>query len=542
MKSLTIICILVNVSFLYSQQEAFVFLYIQNKLYNKPYTITDSVSKQAIFDNFYSKFKPYIVLDSVKQKDNNFYYYHSFLPKKINIIITDSQKNNVLIKRTSPHILSNVFSDIINKYENIGYPFAYVELDSIYLTQKNITACYIINLFTYFTYDSIDIIGKLLVKKSFIHSYLNIKPGKEYKERDVKQIDKHLALLPFYKISKASEIYFINNKAKPRIFLEKNNANQFYGLVGFGSSENRQFAINGDLYFSLNNMLKQADSWQIQWKKTDAFSQNLHLEANLPYIFSNPIGISGLFSLKKQDSSFLNLRYRIGLNFYIKGFNGLMLFAEKRQTNIFRIVLQDIAPVSATFAGISFSYKQLNNLILPTNGYSTVFSIAYGKKQLKRTNHLHQSIIEKFQNQSSTITGTIYSYAYLPIKRFLLFKFIVDGGYMNVAHFQNELFRNGGSKSIRGFDEESIYSVSYIINTIEQRFVVDKNTQIFAFVDKMYYKLLNGKYDDPWSWGAGAEINTSAGLFFVSYALGSQFNQPFNFKTGKIHFGYRNNF
>ncbi len=542
MKPYAIIGLLFYSYFLCGQQEKLISFYIQNKLYKKTFTITDSISKQLLLDNFYNKHKLHILLDSVVQNDNHYHYYHSFLPKKLKILITDTLNNVILKKKIKACSVPIMFSDIINLYENSGYPFAYIELDSIFSTSNNLNTKYTLYKSKYFTYDTIDIIGKLLVQKSFICSYINIKPNKEYKEKDIKQIDKYLTLLPFYKISKPSEIYFINNRAKPRIFLEKNNSNQFYGLVGLVSTENKQFVLNGELQFNLNNLLKQADSWQIQWKKTDAISQNLHFEANLPYIFSNPIGLSGLFNLKKQDSTFLNLRYKIGLNFYIKGFNGLLLFVEQRQTSIFQSLSQNIAPTTATFAGISFLFRQLDRLVLPTNGYSLTFSMAYGKKQLKKNTNLEQSIINKFQNQNNTITSSIYSYAYLPIKRFLLMKFIADGGYMNVVHFQNELFRNGGSKSIRGFDEESIYSISYIIGTFEQRIVLDKNTQIFAFIDKMYYKLLNGNYDDPWSWGIGAEVNTAVGLFFISYALGSQFNQPFSFRTAKIHFGYKNNF
>jgi hemolysin activation/secretion protein len=103
------------------------------------------------------------------------------------------------------------------------------------------------------------------------------------------------------------------------------------------------------------------------------------------------------------------------------------------------------------------------------------------------------------------------------------------------------LFRLGGSQSIRGFDEESIYASSYLLTSAELRLSLDNATQWFVFFDKLMYKSFIYT-DNPWGIGVGAELNTGAGLFFISYALGSQFNQSLEFRNSKIHFGYRNRF
>jgi hypothetical protein len=41
----------------------------------------------------------------------------------------------------------------------------------------------------------------------------------------------------------------------------------------------------------------------------------------------------------------------------------------------------------------------------------------------------------------------------------------------------------------------------------------------------------------PFGFGAGIAFTTKAGLFYLSYALGKQLDNPISFKTGKIHFG-----
>ena len=44
--------------------------------------------------------------------------------------------------------------------------------------------------------------------------------------------------------------------------------------------------------------------------------------------------------------------------------------------------------------------------------------------------------------------------------------------------------------------------------------------------------------DRPFGVGAGISFDTRAGIFSLNYAIGKQFNNPIDFKTAKIHFGF----
>jgi hypothetical protein len=43
--------------------------------------------------------------------------------------------------------------------------------------------------------------------------------------------------------------------------------------------------------------------------------------------------------------------------------------------------------------------------------------------------------------------------------------------------------------------------------------------------------------DLPYGLGAGLSFETKAGIFVVSYALGSQFGNPISFRSAKVHLG-----
>ena len=48
--------------------------------------------------------------------------------------------------------------------------------------------------------------------------------------------------------------------------------------------------------------------------------------------------------------------------------------------------------------------------------------------------------------------------------------------------------------------------------------------------------------DTPWGLGLGFAFNTPAGIFSINYAMGKQFNNPFDLKGAKVHFGISGKF
>jgi hemolysin activation/secretion protein len=106
--------------------------------------------------------------------------------------------------------------------------------------------------------------------------------------------------------------------------------------------------------------------------------------------------------------------------------------------------------------------------------------------------------------------------------------------------YQNEVFRFGGLNSLRGFNEESLYATSKCVISIEYRYLLDKNSAIFGFVDQGFYENRAVKYmhDHPIGFGAGILFGTKLGSFTMCYALGKQFDNPILMRDARIHFGY----
>ncbi len=111
--------------------------------------------------------------------------------------------------------------------------------------------------------------------------------------------------------------------------------------------------------------------------------------------------------------------------------------------------------------------------------------------------------------------------------------------------YQNEQYRIGGNRILRGFDEASVYATKYAMLTLEYRFLFGQNSYFNVFSDAAYIENKTARQNNiqrPISIGAGMTFETRAGLFSIVYALGKPSKSSFEFRNGKIHFGYVNLF
>ena len=111
--------------------------------------------------------------------------------------------------------------------------------------------------------------------------------------------------------------------------------------------------------------------------------------------------------------------------------------------------------------------------------------------------------------------------------------------------FENELFRIGGLKTLRGFDEESIFASLYSIGTLEFRYLLEQNSYAYVFSDAAYIEAqstTDTRITQALGFGTGISFETRAGIFSINYALGKLPNNPVDLRGGKIHFGFVNLF
>jgi len=487
---------------------------------------------------------------------------HTSLPKdtRYNTCITVSPEMLKLLQdtRTSQYVVDSMITiqnyqivtqKTLNYLENRGFPFASIYLDNIVEKNDTVFANLVIDKNLLITFDSIIQRGNVKISKSYLKGYLNFKPKKLYNEAIVKQIPRLLQELPFASETQSSNIEFTENKASLYLFLDKKRVNQFDGYIGLVPVNERsgKISISGELNLHLMNLFTIGENIDLQWRSNERFSQFLELKVNFPYLFGTPLGVDGLFMLDKKDTTYLNMNYIIGLNYSFRGYNFVRAYFDYSTSNILDKTLNNSSDFLSysdyrkSMYGFSFRFRDLDFIYNPHKGYDINLNLAVGTRKIMEN---HNIDIHHYENVDLfSVCYRIYGKVkgYIPLhKRWVMALGAESGGIFGKQNRVNELFRLGGMNSLQGFDDLSIRASSYAIGLWELRFMMAKIAYLSAFFNGAWYEqniTNNYLYDFPFGFGIGITFTTKAGLFYLSYALGKQLDNPISFKTGKIHFG-----
>lgn len=446
----------------------------------------------------------------------------------------------------------NLFEKIIRYYENNGYPFASIRLDSIQIDSNLLKASLLVQKNKKFTIDSIIVQGNLKLNKKFLYRYIDIFPASLYNEKKLKQIESKLKKLPFVDIRQPPIVRITDLYTKVYIFANHKNVSQFDGIVGIQPDALGKTIITGNIKIKLvNALIKNAEVVDIDWQRVQMLTQNFNFAFSIPYLAGTSFGSRYQISLFKKDTSFIDVQNNIGISYYFSGINSVNFFYKQRNSNLISTyglsgitTLPDYADITTKHYGMGCAINNLNNINNPSSGWNIVANISVGNKDIKKNPKINDAaykniLLHSLQYQTE---GTIDRYFPKVFSNYTALKTSVKYGHINGngTLFKNELFRIGGLKSIRGFNEQSIYADTYIISTLEYRFIYNENGHIALFSDVGYYSsnYNNQKVDNRvYSVGGGIQFDTKAGMFNLLYALGSNFGQLPDFRAGKIHAG-----
>lgn len=450
--------------------------------------------------------------------------------------------------------IQRMMRSLFQEYENNGYPFAIVQLDSLeWLPGDSIHAAIHVNEGPLITFDSIQVSGKGKLAPAYLHTYLGIRLNRPYNERAVRNIETRLKELPFVRPESSPVVEFQNGKARIKLELDKRNANQFSGFVGLvpQNDVDRGFLIIGDVRLRLQNLLKRGELADIQWQRLQTGTQNLNLQLYYPFLFNLPLGIDGKLNFFRVDTSFFNVNLQAGLVYLLKGTDYVKFFyqyqtsrkilAESGQSTITGLGNTDL-----NMFGIAGQIERLDYRINPRKGFVIRGDVSLGNKSVFITPGDTVGALDSASTNLLQLQLTAQAETYIPfLKRFAI-KLGARGGWIyNEQIFRNELFRLGGLKTLRGFDDESLYASAYALGTLEIRFLLDENSYINLFGDAGWYErtIREDTYQSYVAgFGGGITFNTKIGMFSVNYALGTQKEVPIDFRRSKIHLGYINFF
>ena len=452
--------------------------------------------------------------------------------------------------RTDYKTINKLLEKLIAYYENQGYPFASAHLDSLKLDSlREFSGSLSVKRNKLIHLDSLLIKGEGKFPVKYLENYLNIKPGMPYKEEVIAKASNRLKELPFISVIKSPEVLFMKDYTKLYIYLATKKASHFDAIAGISPDAQGKVLVSGDVKLNLMNAFKKGELLDINWKNPQVQTQDLKIRMVYPFLFNTPFGTDIQFSLYKKDSTYIDIIINTGIQYLLSGGNFLKVFVLNKESFLINkkglenlSTLPAFADISSRLYGIGYKMEDLDYKINPRKGFSILLDVAAGNKQIHKNEKIKESLYEGIQLNSTQLRAEYTVDFYLPLSNRNVTNIGLMGGHFGGGNlFKNELFRIGGLKTLRGFNEESIWASSYTIFKWEQRFIMEKNAYIFVFFNAAYYENHSQgerTKDLPYGYGPGINFETKLGIFSFNYGLGKEFKNPVYLRSGKIHFGF----
>ena len=440
----------------------------------------------------------------------------------------------------TPFEYTSVLQKIQESFLNNGYPFVKIQLAKTSFEQNSLNADLVIDTGPLLLWKKINIKGDSSISEKYLSNLLGIRTGQPYNEALTRTFSQKINAVPFVKETKPADFLYTKEGVEVFLYLESIKISAVNGIVGFQPDPlSDKLSVTGELSLKLQNTLKHGELLDLKWQSIRNQTQSLNTKLNYPFLFNTSFGIDGVFDLYKRDTSFLELNSSIGVQYYLNKGNVLKVFFQNISSSVLSGGLNNptysnLGSVKSNNYGLSFISSRIDYIPNPSSGFVIEITGSAGNRTSTSSDSL--TILKDL-----TYRGEVNAQFYFPLSQRHVLKLSNRSQFYNAPNiFQNELFRFGGLTNQRGFDEDELVSTTKSSSIVEYRFLLDKNSHVFAFYDQTWYENNSENYynDSPLGFGIGFSFSTNFGVFSISTALGKQFDNPILIRDSKVHFGY----
>jgi hypothetical protein len=460
---------------------------------------------------------------------------------------------------------------IVNYLENQGYPFTSIRLDSLDIQPFGVRGKLKLKKGEKIYFDGIQLEDdSVKIGTRYLENYLGVSPKKIYEQEIVKNINLRLRELPFLSLEGEPYLTFTGNAAKVNLLLKKKKASRFDAVLGLLPSsstngEQRNFGVTGTLNLDLQNLAGKGERFFVDFQRLRTATQELKTQLTYPYLFNYNIGIDASLNIYK-DSIFTDVKINTGLQYLFSGNNYIKIYWAQNKNNLGLIdsiektqIIQskrlERLDFDANAYGLEIAKQHLDYRFNPRKGWQIQAKSDIGTRIIRKNNDVvnikdpnnlnfsFESLYDSLTLRTLRLQANMTFDYYIPILKQSTLKIGLQaaGLFTEKPIYQNEQYRIGGNRVLRGFNEASIYATRYALLTLEYRFLFGQNSYFNLFADGAYLENKTVKttiIERPLGIGAGMTFETRAGLFSIVYALGKPHKNSFDARNGKIHFGY----
>ena len=437
-------------------------------------------------------------------------------------ILNKYTENGKLIRFKQIEYVAKEITEILSEG---GYPFAKVGFTNYKLVNSST-----IKLEMEIKYGSKRNIDKVIVKgyenfpKNFIKNIF--KPGKS----NSLDVDKALSLANkidktgFARNIKNPEILFTKDSSALYLYINKIRRNTFDGFLSFDTDENSgKINIEGYAKINLINTFNGGEKINFDFRSQKNQDRSLNSDVYIPYVFGSPLNLKYGLNLIQKDSSYTSNENLIDIDMIFGNIRAGLGLQTNKSTS--EEAIENIENFKSKLINVFTEYIILDNsdqLIPELFKISLRYGSGLKEQSGDKTNfskysvELHRkfNLSSKFKLQSSITRRKINS------------KNLVN----------NELLRFGGYNSIRGYNENSIFTDGYTLLKTSLNYYLNDTIYIYTIFDLANYsnEILDLN-EDIYSGGLGFSSRTDNGIISISYSKGNSWGNSFNLKNAKIN-------
>lgn len=308
-------------------------------------------------------------------------------------------------------------------------------------------------------------------------------------------------------------------------------------VVGYVPDINGKASIAGTGSLHVRNAGFDGTDLTLDFDRQSERVGRLNVKLDQNRIIGLPIGVNGRFSLLRQDTLWQNrsaalggwwevhdnLRLHVGLN---------------REVSTAASSATDASDLWGTYAQFGITYGLANEVGMMSKGAALSLMAESGRQIVE------PGVGDRFNQNRRKLSGRVDYH--LPVTpRNGLIPGISAGTMITKSPQLNDLWRIGGTKSLRGYREDQFSAKSYLWGDLEYRFLLDAQSYLFAFGSGGWLWV---PVADPLqsveernavqSFGFGMAFRTNLGQLKFTYAKSPEDT----FSNAKVHVGLSSGF
>jgi hypothetical protein len=346
---------------------------------------------------------------------------------------------------------------------------------------------------------------------SFIKRYFKLNNQQTFSKKRLQELSILTKSLGFVEEIKPPEVLFKQDSTILYLFLKRLKTSSVDGILNFASKDDGSgLLINGNLDLKLNNILNTGEAFQLHWNRVKEGNSEFRIGTSIPYVFRSSFSTDISFNIYRQDSTFLNTTFHLKLDYQLNPKSAVFVsYSSESSEDLLDEDTTDFDSYSNRFFGLGYRFSKTSNSPLFKTSFATEILPQYGTRQNSDLNNQQWKLA--FTAETNI---TISPRSYLNTKN-------STGVLESDTFLTNELFRIGGANSIRGFNEQSIFTNRYSYLNIEYRYVTSLQSYLHTITDFGFYRNVARNRDETaLGLGLGYLFNIDNNQVNLGYALG----------------------